>query len=207
MSFTIKVSSSEMARANLWWQQLEVQWKLAYNEAVFGQGPTLEPPQNDALMMLLIRADTLRFAGPLAMNPNVSMPLTNLSGLVPLYHLRYLSITHMHLTQLRELARFTELRHLFVYDNRITSLEGIEHLTELEELYFQNNAVTDLSPIRGLTKLATLYASNNRLTRLEGLTPQHEKHLKRCYVLPNDGLPDRAILQAQQELGIICRNG
>lgn len=207
MSFTIKVSSAEMARAKLWWQQLELQWKLAYNEAVFGKGPTLEPPQNDALMMLLIRADTLRFAGPLAVNPNVSTPLTNLSGLVPLYHLRYLSITNMHLTQLRELARFTELRHLFVYDNRITSLEGVEHLTQLEELYFQNNAVTDLRPIRGLTKLATLYASNNRLTSLEGLTPQHEKHMKRCHVLPNAGLTDRAILQAQQKLGIICRNG
>jgi hypothetical protein len=207
MQFIIKTTPEELQRARKWWQDLEVQWKMAYNEAVFGIGPTLEPPHDDALMVLLIQADTLRFAGPLAINPNISTPLTNLSGLIPLYHLTYLSITNMHFSSLRELSRFTKMRHLFIYDNRITSLVGIEQMTELVDLYAQNNQLTDLSPIRNLTNLKTIYVSSNKLTKINGLTPKHAEKIKRFYVQPNEDLPDAEIIRVQNDLKIICRTG
>ncbi|GJM36510.1 MAG: hypothetical protein DHS20C18_55110 [Saprospiraceae bacterium] len=207
MQFIIKTTPAELKRAKKWWEDLEIQWKMAYNEAVFGKGPTLEPPKDDELMILLIQADTLRFAGPLAHHPNVTTPLTNLSGLIPLYHLNYLSITNMLFTSVKELAPFTKLKYLFIYDNQIKSLEGIEKMTELEELYVQNNHLTDLSQIKNLVKIKTLYVTGNKLTKINGLTKKHADNIKKFYVQPNENLPDKEIIRVQNELGIICRQG
>ncbi|MCB0634350.1 MAG: leucine-rich repeat domain-containing protein [Saprospiraceae bacterium] len=207
MQFIVKTTPEELQRARKWWKDLESQWKMAYNEAVFGVGPTLEPPHDDALMILLIQADTLRFAGPLAIKPNITTPLTNLSGLIPLYHLTYLSITNMHFTSVRELSRFTKMKHLFLYENRIESLTGIDQMVDLVDLYVQNNCITDLSPLRNLTNIQTLYVSKNKLQKINGLTEKHADKMKRFYVQPNDELPDREIIRTQNELGIICRMG
>jgi hypothetical protein len=207
MQIIVKTAPAELQRARKWWQDLEMQWKFAYNEAVFGKGPTIEPPSDEELMVLLIRADTLRFAGPFATNPNISTPLTNLSGLIPLYHLKYLSLTHMKVKSLSELTRHTQLEYLFVYDNELTSLDGIEGMLNMKELYFQNNKVTSLVPIARLTQLKTIYASNNSLTKITGLTEKHGDALKKFYILPNEDLPDREIIRTQNEIGIICKQG
>lgn len=207
MKFIIKTTPEEVLRAQKWWKDLEMQWKMAYNEAAYNKGPVLEPPTDEELMLLLIQVDTLRFAGPLAINPNVSTPLTNLSGLIPLYHLRYLSISNMHITSLKPLSRFTKIEHLFVYENRLTSLEGIENMRELKDLYAQDNEITDLSPIKKLTKLETLYLTKNKLTRINGLSKHHAAKMKKFYIIPNDHLPDKEIIRVQNKLGIICKTG
>ncbi|MCB0651635.1 MAG: hypothetical protein KDC85_10205 [Saprospiraceae bacterium] len=207
MQIIVKTAPEELLRARKWWQDLEMQWKFAYNEAVFGKGPSIEPPRDEELMLLLIQADTLRFAGPLAQNPNISNPLTNLSGLVPLYHLKYLSLTHMKITGLTELKRHTQMEYLFVYDNQLKSLDGIENMFNLKDLYFQNNDVTDLMPIARLTNLQTLYASNNNISKINGLSEKHGDHLCKFYILPNENLSDREIIRTQNEIGIICRTG
>ncbi|MEM9260846.1 MAG: hypothetical protein AAGA62_14455 [Bacteroidota bacterium] len=207
MNFIVKSTPTELQRARQWWRDLELQWKLAYNEAVFGVGPTVEPPHDDHLMLLLLQIDTLRFAGPGAENPNVSTPLTNLSGLIPLYHLTYLSVTFMQLTGLSELVRHTRLQHLFVYNNQLTSLMGIEHATGMVNLYAQCNRLVDLEPLRPLTQLETIYVNHNDLTSLAGITQGHEDKLRRFYALPNDGIRDREILRMQHEVGVICRKG
>ena len=207
MQIIVKTTPEELQRARQWWKDLEMQWKLAHNEAVFGKGPVMEPPKDDELMFFLIRADGLRYAGPMAINPNVSTPLTNLSGLIPLYHLTYLSFTNMAITGVQELKRFTKLKHLFLYENRLQSLKGIEGMRDLEELYVQNNALDSLKPIKHLTKIKTLYATGNQLSRIDGLTQKHSSSMKKFYVQPNDQLPDREIIRVQNELGILCRKG
>lgn len=207
MQFIVHTTPDELKRARQWWRDLEAQWKMAYNESVYGKGPTLEPPKDEELMLLLLQIDTLRFAGPLAQHPNISTPLTNLSGLIPLYHLTYLSISNMSISDLRPLRRFTKMRYLFIYENQITSLEGIEQMTELEDLYVQNNQLTSLLPLQSLTNLSTIYVSNNRLTSLQGITKAHAEKLKKLYVLPNDDLPDREVIRIQNELGVLCRTG
>ncbi len=207
MNFIIKTTPEELQRARKWWQDLEMLWKFAYNEAVYGKGPTIEPPSDDELMLLLVQIDTLRFAGPMAMNPNISHPLKNLSGLIPLYQLRYLSLTDMEIASIKELQRFTKMEHLFMYNNKIQSLEGIEGMKNLKDLYVQNNEITDIRPIRDLTNLETIYVSGNKLTSLKGLRSKHAKRLKKFYVMPNDHLPDKAIIDTQNKKGIICRTG
>ena len=191
MQFYVKTTPDEVKRARKWWDQLEMQWKMAYNEAVFGKGPTLEPPSDDHLMLLLVGVDVLRFAGPLAPNPNVTTPLTNLSGLIPLYNLSYLSITHMELTSIAELKHFTKLQHLFIVNNKIKSLKGIENLTGLINLYAQSNELEHIDEVKKLTKLENFYCSYNKLKNLNGITEKHEENLRGFYPLPNETLRDR----------------
>lgn len=207
INFIVKTTPEEVLRAKKWWKDLEMQWKFAYNEAVFGKGPTIEPPTEDELMLLLVGIDTLRFAGPFAQSPNVTTPLTNLSGLIPLYNLTYLSITDMNVTAVKELVRFTKMKHMFLYNNKISSLEGIENMRELENLYVQNNQISSLIPLKNLTKLITLYVSKNKLTSLNGIKAKHAKKLKKLYVMPNDDLPDKEIIAFQNKVGIICKTG
>ena len=207
MQFIIKTAPEELRSAQACWQNLEMQWKMAYNEAVFGKGAVLEPPKDDELMILLVRADTLRFAGPGARNPNMSTNLTNLSGLVPLYHLTYLSISNTRITSLKELVRHTQLRHLFVYENHLESLEGIEGMVHLKDLYAQHNKIKDLAPLKKLTNIETLYVSRNDLSSLDGITEKHADTMRKLYVRPNDNLTDREIIKFQNTVGIICREG
>lgn len=205
MQFIVKTTPEELQRARKWWVDLETQWKLAYNEAVFGKGPTLEPPRDEELMILLIRADTLRFAGPLAAHPNMTTVLTNLNGLVPLYHLTYLSISNTRITSLEPLRRFTNMRHLFVYENKLTSLRGIENMLNLESLYAQNNQIEDILPITRLTKIRTLYVNGNKLKNANGLTETHGNTMKELFILPNEELSQREVIRIQNEIGLICR--
>ncbi len=200
-------NSEEVKRGRAWWSALEMQWKFAFNEAVFGKGPTLEPPKDEELITLLLRADSLRFAGPLAMAPNLSNVLTNLSGVAQLTHLTYLSITDCSFTSLQEISNLTKLCHLFVYRNKLSSLAGIENMRQLEELYCLQNDLTSLQPIRKLVNLKTLYANYNKLTSLEGLTEKHSKKLRNFYIEPNPDLPHREIIRVQNEYGILCRRG
>lgn len=207
MNFIIKTTPDEVKRARKWWQDLEMQWKMAYNEAVFLKGPTIEPPKDEEMMMLLIGADTLRFAGPLASNPNISMKLTNLSGLIPLYQLKYLSISHTHISSLQELSRFSKMEHLFVYNNKLTSLNGVQNMLGLKEIYCQVNEITSLLPVKGLTNLHTLYISDNKITSFDGLTEKHSEKLRTFYALPNEDLPQKELIRLQNELGIMYKNG
>ena len=207
MQFIVKTTPEELQRARKWWQDLEMQWKFAYNEAIFGKGQSVEPPTDDELMILLIRADTLRFAGPMAANPNMTTKLTNLSGLIPLYHLFYLSLSDCDITSLEGLKQHTKIEHLFLYNNKITSLKGIEGMTKLKDLYVQNNELTDIETVRNLTNLETFYCSGNQLTSLKGMTKKHAAKRIKLYALPNDNLKDKNILKIENKLGIKCRKG
>lgn len=207
MQIIVKTAPEELLRAKKWWKDLEAQWQMAYNETVFGKGPVFEVPHDDALMMLLIRADTLRFAGPFAQSPNMTTILTNLSGLIPLYHLHYLSISNMHLKDLKELKQHTKIEHLFVYENKLESLEGIENMKNLKDLYFQSNQISSLKPLKKLTNLETIYASNNKITDFNGITEKHGDKVRNFYGIPNDGIRDKDVIKFQNSIGIVCRKG
>ena len=207
MQIIVNTPPEELLRAKKWWSDLEAQWQLAYNEAVFGQGPVFKPPHDDALMVLLVRADTLRFAGPLAHRPNMTTVLTNLSGLIPLYHLTYLSLSNTEITNLKALKRHTKLEHLFVYENKLESLEGIEGMRNLKNLYFQNNRITSLKPLKNLTKLEIVYASTNQITSFDGLTEKHADNIRDFYGIPNEHIRDRDIIKFQNSRGILVKKG
>ncbi|NJL76838.1 MAG: hypothetical protein HC892_19270 [Saprospiraceae bacterium] len=113
MDFIMKDTPEALLMAKKWWESLEMQWKMAYNEAVFGAGTSLESPKDDQLMSLLTNITVLRFAGPTAYNPNLSIKLTNLSGLFPMHHLTYLSFSDSLITAIQEIKHLTKIEHLF----------------------------------------------------------------------------------------------
>lgn len=207
MGIIVKHVPQDVRTAWKWWHNLEVQWKMAYNEVVFSKGPTIEPPKEDELMFFALGVKNLRFAGPLAANSNMTTAVTNLSGLRKITKITYLSITHTKITSLHELRKHFNLEHLFVYNNKLTSLKGIEDMKNLKELYFQGNEVTDLKPLRKLKKLETIYASDNKLTSFEGITEKHADNIKKFYALPNQNIKDRDIVKFQNSVGIICHKG
>lgn len=207
MQIIVKSHPEELQRARNWWQGLELQWKMAYNETAFGKGPTMEPPKDDELMLFLMQVDTLRFAGPGAQAPNMTTVLTNLSGLVPLYRLRYISVSNTRITSLKPLANHRNLVHLFAYDNQLASLEGIENLSHLKDLYVQNNQIKDLKPLKKLLNLETVYVSGNQLQELKGISKSHAKKMRNFYAMPNPNLRDSEILKFQNRCGIICKTG
>lgn len=207
MHFIIKTTPEELLRAKKWWKDLEMQWKMAYNEAVFGLGTSIEPPHDDHLMLLLTNITVLRFAGPTAYHPNLSMQLTNLSGLLPMYHLTYLSFTDSLITSIQEISHLTKIEHLFINNNKITSLEGVEGMKNLKMFYFQGNQVESLMPLQNLSNLETVYASSNKLTNFDGITEAHAEKMKYFRVLPNEGIRDKDIIKFQNTIGIICKQG
>ena len=207
MDIIITGNAEELKRGTHWWNNLEMKWKMAFNEAVFGKGPTIEPPKDEELIILLVRADTLRFAGTGAYAPNVTNIPDNLSGVAGLPHLTYLSFTDSKLNSLKEISGLVNLRHLYVYNNELSSLIGVEKMIHLEELVAHNNTITSLQPVRKLTNLKTLYVAYNRLTSLDGITAAHEKNLVNFHVLPNDQLRQREIIRVQNNYGILCKKG
>ncbi len=203
----VKNTPEEVLRAQKWWNGLESQWKMAFNEGLFGVGPTLAAPREEYLIMMLTRVDKVRLTGPLSFNPNISFRLTNLSGIEGLPNLNFLTISNCEISSLKPLRNHRKLEHLFLNNNGLKSLAGIEKLTNLKELYLNVNELTDLKELKKLTNLQTLYVNHNKLTSLEGIHEGHAKKLRQFYVEPNEDLPHKEIIRMQMECGIICRRG
>jgi len=203
----IKTTPLEVLKAQQWWNGLETQWKMAFNEGLFGVGPTLEPPKDEFLIMMLTRVDKIRLTGPLAVAPNLSFRLTNLSGVQGLTNLNFLTVSNCEIESLKPLSNLRKLKHLFLNNNRITSLKGIERLTHLEDLYVNVNEITDLKPLKKLTNLKNTYVNYNKLISLEGIHTGHAKNLRNFYVEPNEDLPHKEIIRLQLQEGILCKRG
>ncbi|NJL76839.1 MAG: leucine-rich repeat domain-containing protein [Saprospiraceae bacterium] len=84
---------------------------------------------------------------------------------------------------------------------------GIEGMENLKELYVQGNEITSLMPLQHLTNLEVLYASGNQLTSFDGITEAHAEKMKSFRVLPNEGIRDKTVIQFQNSIGIICKQG
>ncbi len=88
----------------------------------------------------VFHAPALRFAGPAAPFPNMSIELDNLDGIAVFPKLDIFVFTHHKIKSLAPLAKLPRLKSLFVFDNQITALDGVEALTDLRELYFQGGS-------------------------------------------------------------------
>lgn len=204
---TKETDQTKLKTALEWWEDLETQWKIAFNQAYFQKEPTEDAPTDEDLIALYFEGEVFRFAGPTAANPNIQMELTNLSGLIALNQMKYLSITNVKLDNLKELIEHIHLENLFVYENGLTSLEGIEKMVHLKSLYFHNNKIASLTPLKNLINLETVFAFDNELTNLDGISEDHADNLTAFYIQPNEGLRDRDIIKFQNSVGIICRKG
>lgn len=183
------------------WNHLEQQWKEAFGVTMLGH---INPPTISEIEKLYT-SKVLRFAGPKAPYPNMPFELTNLSGIKDFQSLEILVVTHHQFSSIKALQSLRKLKSLFLFNNKIESLEGIEDLTELEQLYVQFNKIDSLKPLQKLTRLKEVYVNNNLITSLEGLTEEHSEKLEVFFCKPNDGLKQKEIIYAENQLGIKCR--
>lgn len=199
--------TEESKRAWAWWNGLETQWKMAFNEAVLGKGLIIAPPKDEELVLMLTRANILRFVGSGGINPSLSFKLTNLSGLEGLKHLVSVTVSFCKLENLKGLQSHFLLDSLFVNNNQLQSLEGIERLVQLRALYANVNEIKSLKPLQKLTNLNTVYLNYNTISSLDGIREKHADRLRQFYILPNDSLPHKEIVQLQMQYGILCMRG
>jgi len=177
------VSATAATRA-AWWVGLEAQWKIAFNEAFFQKGTTEATPSGEELEELFTCVN-FRFAGPRAFHANMSMELTNLSGLSTLHQAQVLIVTNHQVAVLTPLAELTGLTALFLNDNAIESINGLEKLVALTTLQLAGNQIRSLEPLEKLTRLETLNCGSNKLASFAGLHPGNTEHLDQFVGLPN----------------------
>lgn len=194
----------EIKKYHTWWAALSAPWKQTFNEVTLQRSSTDDLPL--AVLHQLWNAPALRFAGPTAPYPNMSIELDNIEGVLALKKLEIFVFTFHQLKSLEAIKQLPQLKSLFVFNNQIQSLEGVEHLKNLQELYFQMNQVTSLKPLKHLTQLHTVYCHDNRLTSFEGIGTQH-RLLKQFFCIPNPSLPDAKVMRFEKKVGIRCRGG
>jgi len=208
MEETIRIpppTAAELDHYHAWWSTLSDPWKIAYNEVMLRRTGTETPP-GEALHAIWT-TPALRFAGPSAQYPNMSIELDDLDGIGEFPQLDIFVFIHHRINAVAPLAKLPQLKSLFLFDNRIDALHGVEAVTGLREFYFQNNMVESLRPLEGLTSLHTVYCSNNRLRSLDGIGKQHAGTLQNFTCLPNASLPQAEVARVEQALGITCRKG
>ncbi len=200
------ITSDNTTRNHTWWQQLNEQWQMAFNQAVLNRPANTEMPPDDGLE-LIRNAPALRFAGPTAPYPNMQFELTELSGLKDLDKLEILVVTYHQISNLDEILHLKQLKSLFINNNQISYLDGVDRLKNLEELYIQDNRIRSLAPLANLTGCHTIYCTRNLITSLDGIGEQHNTTLKKFHYLPNDGLSDALVIRFENSVGVRCLKG
>ena len=185
----------------LWWKNLSPAWKQAFNEIFLLHNN--EPALNE--LEQIYNAPALRFAGPSAPFPNMSIELTDLSGITGLANLEILIAVHQQIRSLEELSKMKGLKKLFLYNSQLHSLAGIEGLSDLEQLYVQCNKIDSIKPVKTLVNLREFYIHDNNISSLDGLTEEHADKLEMFVCKPNDQIKQKEMLRIERELGIRCR--
>lgn len=141
-----------------WWYNLEEQWKVAFNQSVLSRGENTSTPDEDQLRSLFKRKKIdIVGNGILFFGLNqLSIKLTNLSGLKELSQIEDLNISGHDLMDLRGLEHFENLEFLNCTSNQITTVEHIFHLKNLKLLNLQDNRLFNLRGIEQLTELTYL---------------------------------------------------
>lgn len=138
-----------------WWYNLEEQWQVAFNQGVLNRGENPSMPDEDQLRSLFKRKKIdIVGNGILFFGLNqLSIKLTNLSGLKELSQIEDLNISGHDLRDLSGIEHFNDLEFLNCTSNQITTIKHIEHLINLKSLNFQDNSLFNLQGVEKLTEL------------------------------------------------------
>lgn len=138
-----------------WWYNLEEQWKVAFNQSVLNRGENTSRPDEDQLRSLFKRKKIdIVGNGILFFGLNqLSIKLTNLSGLKELSQIEDLNISGHDLMDLRGIEHFENLNFLNCTSNQINTIEHIQHLIKLKSLNLQDNSLFNLQGVENLTNL------------------------------------------------------
>ena len=138
-----------------WWNNLEEQWKIAFNQSVLNRGESTSMPAEDQLRSLFKRKKIdIVGNGILFFGLNqLSIKLSNLSGLKELSQIEDLNISGHDLTNLHGIEHFENLQFLNCTSNNLTTIEHILHLKNLKSLNLQDNSLSSLIGVEKLTNL------------------------------------------------------
>lgn len=141
-----------------WWHGLENQWKIAFNQSVLNRGEDTSTPDEDQLRSLFRRKKIdIVGNGILFFGLNqLSIKLSNLSGLKELSQIEDLNISGHDLTDLQGIEHFENLEFLNCTSNSITTIEHIVHLKKLSALNLQDNSLANLQNVENLVNLTYL---------------------------------------------------
>ena len=142
-----------------WWDNLETQWKKAFNHAVLNRWEIVSRPSELELKRIL-NTQILSVDG---------QELTNLNGLENLTNLTYLFCCSNQLRTLSGIENLTNLTYLSCHNNQLITLSGLENLTNLTYLSCSSNQLRTLSGLENLTSLTALDCFDNQLITLSGI--------------------------------------
>ena len=159
-----------------WWQSLEEQWKIAFNQSVLNRGEDTSTPDEEQLRSLFKRKKIdIVGNGILFFGLNqLSIKLSNLSGLKELSQIEDLNISGHNLMNLQGIEHFENLAFLNCTSNHISTIEHITHLKNLQSLNLQDNDLHDLRGVEHLTNLTylnCLYNGNLQSVAIAKLLP------------------------------------
>ena len=190
-----------------WWYNLEEQWKIAFSQAVLNRGEVTTIPEEDQLRSLFkrkkidivgngilffglnqlsIKLTNLSGLGELSQIEELNISghdLKDLSGLDHLENLTFLNCTSNQITTMEDIQGLQNLKTLIIQDNDLFTLQGVEHLQQLE--YFNclyNGRLTTIGKIKMLQKLQVFKVDSYKtiirmeLEDLEKINPKLEVH-------------------------------
>ncbi len=178
-----------------WWDQLEGQWKSAFNFVITGKEAKTTP--SDAKLKELLGLTKL------SLNPKggeLKKKVTNLSGLENLTLLKSLDVAEQKLKDLQGLAPLVKLERIKLNSNELSDLKGIEQLPKLKEVHCAWNKIRSLDVLTELPKLDHLVCGGNLLESTDAL--KKLKRLKRleCFNISLDSLK---VLKGYERLEIL----
>lgn len=152
------IVEASLDELEIWWQNLEEQWKIAFNQSVLNRGEDTSTPDEEQLRSLFKRKKIdIVGNGILFFGLNqLSIKLSNLSGLKELSQIEDLNISGHDLMSLQGIEHFENLAFLNCTSNHISTIEHIAHLKNLQSLNLQDNDLKDLKGVENLTNLTYL---------------------------------------------------
>lgn len=173
-----------LAERQSWWESLSEQWKKAFNEAILNKDPITDMPDEEGLEWIL-ESPNFRFAGPRAFHPNMSFPLTDLTGLEVMNQATLISVNFHEITSIQPITGLKNLTSLFLDNNKIQSIKGVENLKLLTTLVVSFNEIDSLLPVKDLIHLQSLQIADNKLSSFEGLHEGNTENMTQFIGLPN----------------------
>ena len=188
-------------RRDLWWNQLEDQWKKAFNELWIGKSTFEKLEDNlieeifDTTRVLFVGKDgyLLEEDMELGIYP-LSFQLTNISGITNLTNLISLWCNNNKLTSINELQELKRLTFLKLDNNQLSSIKALKNHRNIEYLGCSDNKLTSLDGIENLTKLETFSFMSNSISLLKPLEKLLEAHETKTMQIFNLDNPIREVI-------------
>jgi len=140
-----------------WWNSLEINWKLFFNEKIFKIGAIIDIPDLDGLERLLsLSYINCSKHSSYVKETKTRYDINNLNGIKEIQSISTLDCSFNNITKLDPISGHKNLVKLIYNNNKIQTLESISLLSNLTHLECNNNNFTSLKGIENLYSLEYL---------------------------------------------------